>query len=89
MKCLENILSELLTQRLLVDKKFRHSIASQYLGPIIEAGWMPLLLWLELSFEGGGGGGVDVPTMEMMVQYATFASRVVSHMMMSVIVFMH
>ena len=90
MNCLDNILTELSTQRLLVNKKYRNSISLQYLGSIVEAGWMPSLLYLESSYEngsgsgsGGGGGGVDASTIEMMVQYATFASRVVSDMMSS------
>ena len=93
MNCLEDILSELLTQRLLVDKKYRNSIALLYLRPVVEAGWTPSLLCLESSLGdcdgggggGGGGGGVvaDAPNMKMTVQYAQLASRVVSHMMTS------
>jgi hypothetical protein len=87
MNCLEDILSELSTQRLLVDKKYRNSIALMYLRPIVEAGWTPSLLCLESSVgdcDGGGGGVVaDAPNTKMTVQYATLSSRVVSHMLTS------
>ena len=71
MNCLEAILSEISTQRLLVDKKYRNSIAIQHLGSIVESGLIPSLQQLE-SLQG-----------EEYIQYAILTSRVVSHLMMS------
>jgi len=79
MNSLEAILSELSTTRLLVDKKYKNSIALQHLGSIIEVGMVPSLQDLE-ALRGLSSMG-DEHTYA--IQYATLTSRVVSHMMIS------
>lgn len=79
MNCLENILSELSTQRLLVDKKFRNSLALQYLGSVVESGLNPSIRDLDTVFH---DNEASVGMIEA-VKYATVSSRVVSHMMIN------
>ena len=77
MNCLENVLSEISTQRLLVDKKYRNAIALQYLRPIVENGLIPSLQAVGSPRQNSNIGE------EYMMVYATVTSRVVSHMMLS------
>mmetsp|Transcript_14453 Transcript_14453/g.31345 ORF Transcript_14453/g.31345 Transcript_14453/m.31345 type:complete len:1131 (-) Transcript_14453:272-3664(-) len=80
MVALEAILSEISTQRLLVDRKYRNSIALQYLGSIVESGLVPSLQDLEsLKGVSNGMGEEHISALK----YATLASRVVSYMMVS------
>ena len=86
MHCLEEILSEISTQRLLVDKKYRNSLAIQYLGSIVEFGLIPSLQAVDSLRRGsnnasseGAGGEEEFH----IIQYATLTSKVVSHLMTS------
>ncbi|KAL7546797.1 hypothetical protein ACHAWF_010132 [Thalassiosira exigua] len=78
---LEMILSEISTQRLLVDKKYRNSVALQHLGSIVQIGLFPSLRDLDAlmiaSNEIGEGHIIS------MLQLATLSSKVVAHMMNS------
>eukprot|EP00986_Skeletonema_menzelii_P006073 scaffold2303_cov141-Skeletonema_menzelii.AAC.7 len=76
---LEATLAEMSTQRLLVGKKYRNSIALQYLGSIVEYGFVPSLNSLQASLS----NIVDENENVLSVKYATLCSRVVCHMMNS------
>lgn len=77
MNCLENVLTELSTQRLLVDKKFRNSVAIEYLGTVVESGLIPSIQDLESLFNENESmiGIIEA------LQFATVSSRTVFHMM--------
>jgi len=82
MSALEATLSEISTQRLLVDKKYRNSISMQYLGVVVEYGLIPSLNNIMASLT---SNSVPVEEEESVfrVQYATLCSRVVFHMLNS------
>ena len=73
---LEATLSEMSTQRLLVDKKYRNSIAVQYLRSVVEYGFIPSLNNLQTSL-------TNEEESVLRLQYATLCSRVVCHMLNS------
>jgi len=83
MNCLEAILAEISTQRLLIDKKFRISLAQQYLGTIVECALIPSLQALESFRTGQSSTGLSDEYISKALQYATLASKVISHMMLS------
>ena len=83
MNCLEAILAEISTQRLLIDKKFRISLAQQYLGTIVECSLIPSLHALESFRSVQSSTGLSEEYISKALQYATLTSKVVSHMMLS------
>ena len=83
MNCLEAILAEISTQRLLIDKKFRISLAQQYLETIVECGLILSLQALELFRSVQSFTGLSEEYISQALQYAILTSKVVSHMMLS------
>jgi len=83
MNCLEAILAEISTQRLLIDKKFRISLAQQYLGTIVECALLPSLQALESFRSVQSSTELSEEYISQALQYATLTSKVVSHMMLS------
>ena len=94
MHTLESTLSEISTQRLLVDKKYRYSIGMQYTASIVEFGFFPSLHCLTediimLVVNNGQGQLQQQQKQEeeqrvlFMVQYAILASKVVDHLLSS------
>ena len=81
MNALEATLSEISTQRILVGKKYRNSISLQYLGSVVEYGFVPSLNNLQASLT--TNATVDEQESVLSVQYATLCSRVVCHMLNS------
>ncbi|KAL9189207.1 hypothetical protein ACHAXT_011697 [Thalassiosira profunda] len=80
MNALEAVLSEMSTQRLLVDKKYRNAVATQHLGSLIESGLIPALQ--EIDSLRSAPNGMEEEH-KAALQYATVTSRVVSHLMCS------
>lgn len=83
MNALEAVLSEISTQRLLVDKKYRHSVALQHLGSVVENGLIPSYQDMESFRNMGNNIGTEEDVGTLAVKYATVTARVVSHMMLS------
>lgn len=89
MNALEATLSEMSTQRLLVDKKYRHSTFIQYFGCVVKYGFIPSLNNLQvMSRQVFANGEERIIVNEeqsdfFMVKYATLACKVVCHMLNS------
>jgi hypothetical protein len=95
MHTLETTLSEISTQRLLVDKKYRYSIGMQYTASIVEFGLFPSLNCLteDIMLVVNNGQGQlqqlqqdqqeEEQRVLFMVQYAILASKVVDHLLSS------
>lgn len=80
---LEAILSEISTQRLLVDKKYRNAIASQSLGVIVESGLIPSLKEMDDMRDEVLSSQNNAAKVVSRLDYATNISLVVSHLLSS------
>lgn len=83
MNALEATLSEISTQRLLVDRKYRNSISMQYLGSVVEYGLIPSLNTIQASLLTTNSLVDEDEGVLFRVHYATLCSRVVCHMLNS------
>lgn len=75
---LESVLAEVSTKRLLIDRKYRNSIAVAHLGQIYQCGMLPSLRHLDVRLRADRRNQFDL---DQMMKYSMLATRVVAYLL--------